>query len=120
MSVPNLDEAGNAIRLFGALAAIGAAVMTALVTLWRNLTGRIAAIDERVAHKADKSDLMRALENQAELFRQQREDKGEILGAIGKLTGTFHEHQISFVVHAAQVKARLDAREKLIDERSKA
>lgn len=58
--------------------------------MWRNATGRIKAIEERVETKADKATVADMGRNLSQAFQNQREDQERPQRMIGKLTDSVH------------------------------
>ena len=83
----------------GILAKWGAAILGAIAAVAASLFGmqmkgihaRIKRVEDAMEHKVDHAELLRVRDAQAKLFDQMRDDNQRVMGAIGDLTGSFHD-----------------------------
>jgi len=83
-------ESNLVAKVIGGITAAFSALAAAGLALWKAHGRRVAAVEAKLDTKADAAELVRVRDVQGKIFDQMREDKTEILGAIGDLTGSFH------------------------------
>ncbi len=96
LTPPDFEEMGLLAKIVGIVATIGAATLTAVIAVWRNINGRLAALDKKVDTKADSKRVESMAANLSEAFANQREDaqratdgRDRIMDGIANLTGAF-------------------------------
>mgnify|MGYP001615601548 CR=1 FL=1 len=85
------DDIGTLAKIGGAVATAFSAVIAGGIAMWKATGRRIAAVEAKLDTKADVAEVTRIRDAQGKIFDQMREDKTEILGAIGDLKGSFHD-----------------------------
>ena len=100
------------MKALGAVSAMFAAAIAGGVAMWKGTNKRIAAVEASLAAKSDAREVTRVRDAQGKIFDQMREDKKEIMGAIGDLTGSFHEFAQKVTEELGKRPTRDELREK--------
>lgn len=130
LTPPDPEQIGLGARIFGAVATFAGVVVGFFTLRHKGNVSRQKekeALDGRINSKAEKADVGRLREDVKQLFigqerarekvsDQMREDKTEILSAIGEMTGSFQSFRADVMHEFGQRPSRAEIGEMVEDK----